>query len=212
MDAAGILPQFKGIAVHDHWSSYFLYEQPAHALCNAHHLRELAFIHEQRKEKWAKRMKDQLLLVRCQVAEASERGESVLSESALLKVEKEYDRIVAAGLKYHSRLPPLPKGKTGRHKQRDGKNLLDRLLGQRSCVLRFMYDFAVPFTNNKSEHDIRMVKLKQKISGCFRDLLGGQIFCRIRSYISTARKRGWDIWGALACAIRGSPSPLTAVI
>ena len=102
-------------------------------------------------------------------------------------------------------ITPLPKGKRGRQKQRDGKNLLDRLSEERECVLRFMHDFSVPFTNNQGEQDIRMAKLKQKIGGCFRTFAGGQLFCRVRSYISTARKQGWNIWGALTDAIMGRP-------
>ncbi len=109
------------------------------------------------------------------------------------------------GLEYHALLPSLPKAKRGRQKQRDGKNLLDRLTGKQSCVLMFIYDFSVPFTNNQGEQDIRMVKLKQKISGCFRTFSGGQMFCRIRSYISTASKQAWNIWDALAEAIKGTP-------
>ena len=122
-----------------------------------------------------------------------------------MQIEETYTQIINEGFEYHSLLPPLPKGKRGRQKQRDGKNLLDRLKEKRSCALRFMYDFSVCFTNNQGEQDIRMVKLKQKISGCFRTLKGGQFFCRIRSYISTARKQGWNIWDALSEAIIGYP-------
>ena len=105
-------------------------------------------------------------------------------------------------------LLPLPSGKRGKQKQRAGKNLLDRLKEKRDCVLRFMYDFSIPFTNNQAEQDIRMVKLKQKIAGCFRTLAGGALFCRVRSYISTMRKQGIDIWDALTNAIGGKPFSL----
>lgn len=203
MDAAGILPQFKGIAVHDHWFPYFAYEQIAHGLCNTHHLRELTFIHEKEKEEWAKQMKDLLILAKQEVEKCAD--QETLAVEILLQIEQAYSQIITAGFEYHSRLPSLPKGKRGRQKQRDGKNLLDRLKNKRDCVLRFMYDFSVPFTNNQGEQDIRMMKLKQKISGCFRTGKGGQIFCRIRSYISTARKQGWNVWDSLADAIRGSP-------
>lgn len=206
MNAAGILPQFKGTAVHDHWLPYFAYHQATHGLCNTHHLRELTFIHEQRKEDWAKKMKDLLILAKNEVEKCREQG--FLSGETMLHIEQAYEKIITDGLEYHSHLTPLPKGKRGRQKQRDGKNLLDRLKEKRNCVLLFMYDFSVPFTNNQGEQDIRMVKLKQKISGCFRVFRGGEIFCRIRSYISTARKQGWDIWDALANAIRGSPQLL----
>ena len=203
MDEAGVLPRFQGVGIHDHWFPYFAYEQITHGLCNAHHLRELTFIHEQEKEDWAKRMKDLLIFAKNEVERHLEQGE--LPQEVLLRIEESYGQIVAEGFEYHSLLLPLPKGKRGRQKQRDGKNLLDRLKEKRGCVLRFMYDFSVNFTNNLGEQDIRMVKLKQKISGCFRILKGGQIFCRIRSYISTARKQGWNIWDALAEAVRGCP-------
>lgn len=215
MVEAGILPRFKGRGIHDHWFPYFAYEQITHGLCNAHHLRELTFIHEQEKENWAQRMKNLLIFAKNEVERFLDQGE--LPHEVLLGLEGEYNRIIADGFEYHSLLSPLPKAKRGKQKQRDGKNLLDRLKEKRSCVLQFMYDFSVPFTNNQGEQDIRMVKLKQKISGCFRTLSGGQIFCRIRSYISTARKQGWNIWDALAEAIKGSPrlletSPQTIAI
>jgi transposase len=206
MDEMGILPHFNGVAIHDHWHPYFAYEKATHSLCNAHHLRELTFIHEQEKEQWAKRMKDLLLQARKEVERHMDQG--LLPVDIILQIESAYTQIITEGLAYHSCLPPLTKRKRGRQKQRDGKNFLDRLMEKRSCVLRFMYDFAVPFTNNQGEQDIRMVKLKQKIAGCFRALKGGQIFCRIRSYISTARKQGWNVWEALAAAIKGSARSL----
>lgn len=207
IEASNILPQFQGIAVHDHWMPYFSYKQAIHVLCNTHHLRELTFVYEQEKEEWAKQMKDLLILGKQEVEKYVEVG--VLPRKILRGLEQSYERIIQLGLEYPGRLPALPTGRRGKLKQRDGKNLLDRLQEKRSCVLQFLYNFAVPFTNNQGERDIRMVKLKQKVSGCFRTFKGGQIFCRIRSYISTARKQGWGVWSALADAIRGSPRLLT---
>jgi len=172
-------------------------------LCNAHHLREFTFVHEQEKEEWAKCMKDLLLKTNNSVEEREQQG--FLPQEELLQIEQEYTRIITEGIAYHAQLPLLPKGKRGKQKQRDGKNLLDRLVNKRECVLRFLYDFSVPFTNNLGERGMRMVKLKQKIGGCFRTFTGGRIFCRIRSYLLTARKQGWDIWDALADAVRGFP-------
>ena len=203
MNEADILPRFRGIGIHDHWIPYFSYQQITHGLCNTHHLRELTFIHEQKKEEWARKMKDLLILAKDEVKKHLDNR--ALPYEVLLPIEQAYTAILSEGFEYHSLLPPLPRGKRGRQKQRDGKNLLDRLKGKRDCVLRFMYDFSVPFTNNQGEQDIRMIKLKQKISGCFRTSKGGQIFCRIRSYLSTARKQGWNIWESLVEAINGCP-------
>lgn len=203
MDAADILPKYQGIAIHDHWFPYFAYRQMKHGLCNAHHLRELIFVHEQEKEAWAKRMHDLLILANKEVEKHIEIG--ALSPEILTQIEYDYQQILTEGFAYHASLPPLPTGKRGRQKQRAGKNLLDRLDEKRDCALRFIRDFSVPFTNNQGERDIRMVKLKQKIGGSFRVLRGGQTFCRLRSYISTAHKQGWNVWSALADAIRGSP-------
>ena len=203
MEAGGILPKFEGVGVHDHWFPYFSFKQLKHSLCNTHHLRELTFIYEQKNEKWAKRMYDLLIATNKEVEKHVLQEE--LPGEILLQIEQDYQNILQEGFTYHLSLPPLPQFKRGKQKQREGKNLLDRLKEKRDCVLRFAYDFSVPFTNNQAEQDIRMVKLKQKISGCFRKLHGGRVFCRIRSYISTARKQGWNIWEALADAIRGSP-------
>lgn len=208
MDAADILSHYQGIAVHDHWLPYFAYSQVKHGLCNAHHLRELTFIYEQQKEDWAKQMKD--LLVRAKLEVEKHVEDEALPAEILLQIEKDYNQILEKGFTYHKALPPLPKGKRGKQKQREGKNLLDRLQEKRNCVLRFTNDFSVPFTNNQGEQDIRMVKLKQKIAGCFRTFHGGEVFCRVRSYISTARKQSWNVWDSLADAIRGSPRLLGA--
>lgn len=203
IDEFNLLPKFKGTAIHDHWFPYFAYTQVVHGLCNAHHLRELTFIEEQEKEEWASEMKKLLLKAKKLVESNFEKGS--LPEEIRAEIEKEYATIALKGLIYHIELPPLPINNRGKRKQRAGKNLLDRLVDKLDCVLGFIYDFTVPFTNNLGEQDIRMMKVKQKISGCFRTLEGGKVFCRIRSYISTARKQGWQIWDALAEAINGSP-------
>ena len=122
------------------------------------------------------------------------REEAALGPLTLLRqLERSYKEIIEAGLQYHARLPSLSQRARGKPKQRPGKNLLDRLKEKQTCVLWFLYHSAVPFTNNQAEQDIRMVKLKQKVSGCFRTSRGGQMFCRIRSYLSTARKQCWQI-------------------
>lgn len=203
IDEFGLLPAFRGTAIHDHWFPYFAYTQVKHGLCNAHHLRELTFVYEHENEEWAKEMKELLLKAKKLVEDNAEQG--CLTQEEIKDVEKAYGEIVLKGMEYHLSLPPLETKKKGKQKQRVGKNLLDRLADKSECVLRFLYDFSVPFTNNQGEQDIRMVKLKQKISGCFRTLEGGQIFCRIRSYISTARKQGWGIWDALVDALKGKP-------
>lgn len=201
IEAFEILPEFEGTAVHDHWFPYFAYQNVQHGLCNAHHLRELTFVFEHEKEDWAKEMKDFLLKAKQEIEERDD----MLSKGRKEALIEEYGGIVLKGLIYHANLPPLPQCKKGKQKQRPGKNLLDRLADHHESVLRFINDSSVPFTNNQAEQDVRMVKLKQKISGGFRKLKGGEIFCRIRSYISTARKQGWRIWDALAEAVQGIP-------
>jgi len=204
----GILPEFSGRAIHDAWSPYFNYAC-AHGLCNAHHLRELTFVEEQLGQAWAKEMKDLLVEIKQAVEQARERGEGALAKAPQRQFEKTYDQLIAAGLELPENTPPPATGKRGRPKQSKAKNLLDRLSQRQSETLAFMYDFRVPFDNNQAERDLRMIKVQQKVSGCFRSSGGAKAFCRIRSYISTIKKQGRNVLAALSSIFAGQPiSPL----
>ncbi len=198
----GILPQFTGRAIHDHYHSYFQFRHCLHGLCNAHHLRELQFMTDQYHQPWAAQMSQLLLDIKAAVARAPTTHRS-LSPYQCRQFSDTYDEILAAGLAANP-MPEKPAQK-GRPKQTPPKNLLDRLQKHKLQVLAFMYDFRVPFTNNLAERDVRMVKVKQKISGSFRTLNGAEIFCAIRSYISTARKQGINVLDALEDAFSGNP-------
>lgn len=202
MNDLNVLPQFRGIAIHDHWAPYFSFAQIKHGLCNAHHLRELTYIHEQEKEEWALKMKNHLLATKRLVDMAE--GEQLRPE-VIKNIETDYAKIVVEGLRYHAGLPK----NNASGKNKPGRNLLARFTNKIDETLAFIRDPHVPFTNNQAEQDVRMVKIRQKISGCFRALEGGVIFCRIRSYISTARKQGWKVWDALVDALRGTPRLLS---
>lgn len=206
MDAIGILPKYKGKAEHDGFKSYK--EYPCrHYLCNAHHLRELTFIHERFNQPWAEAMIDLLCTINDEVKQAKLEDQTALAPSKINTFELQFQKIIDLAYKDNPEPvldPDAPKPR-GRKKRPKPLNLLLRLDLEREQVLGFMYDFAVPFDNNLAERDIRMTKLKLKNSGCFRSLKGANAFARIRGYISTLRKQGLDILASLANLFRGNP-------
>jgi transposase len=202
MDAIGILPAFQGTSVHDALPSYLSYTC-AHALCNAHLLRELTAIYEQTTQPWAKELLDLLCTIKQVVGDTQATGASQLDPAQRATFTIHYQQLLAEG--FLANPPSPPSGKRGRPKQSPAKNLLDRLDTHRGAVLAFMNDFAVPFDNNLAERDLRMVKVRHKISGCFRSDLGASYFCRIRGYISTLRKQGDHVLTALQSVFAGCP-------
>jgi transposase len=204
MREIGLLPAFGGRVVHDGWASYFKFDQCAHALCNAHHLRELTFVYEQYQQSWASEMIQLLLDIKAEVA-ASGDDPIALPPERITNYERRYDDLLQQGFAAHPPPETLPPKKRGRKKQLPPQNLLDRLAKYKAETLAFMYDFRVPFDNNLAERDVRMMKVKQKISGTFRTRTGAETFCDIRSYISTVRKQGVNIIQAIFDALNGQP-------
>jgi transposase len=206
MNEINILPRFKGRAVHDDLAAYFLYELD-HALCNAHHLRTLLFLLERYPQKWIEPLKDLLLKIKAKVEAAKEKRQTALSVRQRKYFNQAYDQLIVQGL----RANPPPKtdsrkpGQRGRLKQSPARNLLLRLRERKESVLAFMYDFNVPFDNNQAERDLRMMKVKQKVSGGFRSTHGAHNFCQIRAYLSTARKNGMNALASLRLAFNHQP-------
>ncbi len=201
MDEMGVLLEYQGALVHDHWKPYYQYHDIVHNLCNAHHLRELERAYEQDNQKWAKKLQELLLKMN---AEVNKEG-GKLNEKESSKWKDEFRTILKEANKEcpPPKKPPKKERKRGRLKRSKSRNLLERLCDYESDTLRFMDHVDIPFTNNLGERDIRMTKVQQKISGCFRSFDGAKCFCRIRSYISSARKQGFSASHALKSLFEG---------
>jgi len=192
-DSFGILGACRGWMVHDCYPFYFTYDQCLHAVCNEHLLRELQFLWEVQNQAWADQLSKLLLQLN---QRRKKRGP--FNQRQFQRAHKRYLAIVQEGRRLH---PPQP----GRGKQSKAANLLDRLEDYDLSILAFLWVEELPFTNNQGEQDIRMMKVRQKISGCFRTFKGAQIFCRIRSYLSTCRKQGLNVWRGIEMAVNGNP-------
>lgn len=202
--AAGVLPNFKGVAVHDAYAAYWEYECE-HALCNAHLLRELLFLVERGQQEWAEQLAALLREMLAASNAAREAAAGQLDEAALAQWRQRYRELIATGLAQNP-AAERPAGQVrGRVKQSAARNLLLRLQAREGEVLRFASDLRVPFENNQAERDLRMMKVQQKISGRFRTAQGAAEFCRIRSYISTMRKQAQHVFTALAQVFLGTP-------
>lgn len=194
----------KGVVCHDYFRPYFRLKKVKHSLCNAHILRELKALIEHEHESWARQM-SRLLYFVGQIAK-----DDVNIRRLKWRVTPLYDAIVEKGLYYHEALPPLPQKRKGKPKRRDGHNLLLRLKAHKQDVLRCLdlHVPGVPFTNNQAEQDIRMMKVKQKISGGFRTMEGAETFATIRSFLSTMRKQGYNLFESITAALQSQTLPL----
>ncbi len=204
LDAIGILKDFQGGSRHDGWSSYWQYRGP-HGLCNVHHLRELTFLEEERQQAWANAMKELRLHSKTAVEQARAEGHRSLHPLEVADWKARYGALLVEGSLVNPPDPPPKTSRRGRPKQSAARNLLDRLSKHQEGVLLFLDNFAVPFDNSLAERDLRMVKVQQKISGCFRSEAFAQAFCRIRGYLSTLRKQGMAVLTALEQALIGHP-------
>ena len=191
-----ILPGLAGKAVHDCWKPYFKLMGVEHSLCNAHHLRELQALIDHDKEAWASEMKTILHEALKVTQLAQSRNQNAVSPEAIKEIERRFDSCCAQAVKFHEDQPPFARPtkrkKRGRPKRHTGHNLALRFQKYKEAALLFLNDLSVPFTNNEAERDLRMTKVRQKVSGCFRTEAGAENFCTLRTVMETARKQGWD--------------------
>jgi len=217
MDAQGILPFFRGTAIHDHWKAYYHY-LCAHGECNAHHLRHLKYLYEVLGQEWAGEMACLLLRSKRHVDLCKLFGSNELPIDDISEYERLYHTILRKAALFLGMADPyvpsedkeiaantddVPKK---RKKKTEPERMVTRLAVYEQETLLFMYDFSVPFDNNAAEQSIRMPKLRQKISGCFRTTNGAKVFARIRSFISTTKKKGKNIYDGIKAALQGDGS------
>lgn len=200
-----ILPSYKGTVVSDHWGAYKSIDGEFNrAFCNAHHLRELRRVTELEKQQWSQDMSKLLLEANQKVIRAKSKAKKALTPRMMKRFNTWYDAVVTSAGVYHT-ATQKEAGKRGKSKQTFAKNLLDRLIKYKVETLRFATDFTVPFTNNAAERGLRMMKVKEKISGCFMSQKGGRIFMNIYAYILSVKKNGINIMQALLDAMDGKP-------
>lgn len=202
IDAMGVLPGYEGVAIHDAYTSYLSYPG-RHALCNAHLLRDLVAVEEETQAVWAAAMRDLLLEIKAAATQVKTSSAAQLEDEQVRGFRARYEELLSEGRAAHPPSPPT--GRSGRRKQSPAHNLVLRLQKYANEVLAFMYDVEVPFDNNLSERDVRMVKTQQKISGGFRSPGGAAVFCRVRSYISTVRKQHLPLMEALRSVFSEAP-------
>lgn len=205
VEAIDILPKFNGTAVHDHWKPYYHYENCTHSECNAHHLRYLKDVLENFKQNWAGDMIGLLIEAHREVEALRVEGVEEMQNEKIQDWQGRYHKIIEKGIMEDAEKIPVKLNKKGKAIKSKPLQLLMRMQQYDIETLAFIYDFSVPFDNNLAERDIRMQKLRQKISGCFRGEEGANVFCRIRSYISTARKNGVRAMEAISLAVKGQP-------
>lgn len=202
----GILPQFAGIAIHDAYNSYLSWAIQ-HGLCNAHLVRELTALDESTRQHWPAQLKAVLLDMHEAVKQAKDAGHIALPPRKQTAFEQRYDQLVLTALRVNHKATHPP-GTRGRLRASPARNLAERLRDHKDSVVCFLRDFRVPFDNNQAERDLRMLKVKQKVSGCFRSEAGACLFAQVRGYLSTMRKQGHDTLAVLRALFDGQPLPL----
>ena len=201
----GIVPRYGGVLVHDRWASYFAFEKCEHALCGSHLLRNLAFIEDAHGHAWAKRLGN-LLLTTCR--KVRDHPNKALDETDYKAVRTRYRTLLTQARRELPTPPQRLTGQRGRVAQSDAQNLHDALVKYETEVLRFARDPDVPFTNNRAERDIRMAKVKQKVSGCFRTAPYAAAYCRISSYLQSMTLQGYNPLSAIEIALKGDAASM----